>query len=94
MENEELTMCPACDAGIPRKTVILIGNSNPKLSKDFLEKIQKAMEDAGKSDTFFIIDNPLPKENLIRKYEETVLNSQEYFLRKKEKYKSKKMRRK
>lgn len=90
-EKSELTMCPACDEDIPRKTVILIGSPSGKhyLTEKFLEEVNKSFAEAEKAKDLYIIDiesRPI-QESAFRKHRpDDCLSPLEAFLKKREKY--------
>ena len=95
-EKDELTMCPMCDEEFPRKTVILIGRPSGKhyLTEEFLDKIQKTLDDASTAKDFYVLE-PSPAQEVVlpRKYNpDDLLSPQERFLKKKEKYNNRRRR--
>ena len=95
-EKDELTVCPMCDEEFPRKTVILIGRPSGKhyLTEEFLDKLNKAFEDAEIAKDFYVLE-PSPAQEVVlpRKYNpDDLLSPQERFLKKKEKYNKRRRR--
>ena len=95
-EKDELTMCPMCDEEMRRKTVILVGTPSGKhyLTEEFLDKLNKAFEDAEITKDFYVLE-PSPTQDMTfpRKFnQDDLLNPQQSFLKKREKYSKRRKR--